>query len=370
MIVLSQEMTRGRIAEAILHTLDRLKSQPEHSFYPGNEQWANDLDSERKDTRRVKHDAPVPFDVAQALIQELSLEEYILLRPGEELDRSKLHDRLQYTLTDEDLAAMREVAGFSWKKVPTLNTETQTELRQKLEGIISAGSEARTKAIEGNTRLLFYFAKRRTLDRRPLSEKAGDAAPGLIRGVELYDPRLGFTFSTYAQNHIEKALQVGRLEASGVPQHYERTYNEIKKTQVELAKELGRTPTDEEVASVLGIKNATTVQERIARYEASISANQNTIEMNIHGGTQQPKIADRDLESGYVRVTQKADLARLLKQANLTEKQRDALERHFIQGQTLQEIADSSGVSKETARKRIFTALEKTRKVAETWGEY
>lgn len=359
-------MSIGRIAEALLCTLE--SSIPKYSFFPKDEQWGNGLIQEKQDVRRVKRDAPVPLDTAEATLRELLLQDKVVLRPGEVPDRAKFHDRLKTTLSDDDLVAMRDVAGFVWTEMPT-SVEEKEALKEKLGDLIKQGVEARTRAIEGNSKLTFYFAKRQVGDRRPVNEKAGDAAFGLVRGVEMYDPRLGFTFSTYAQNHIEKAIQVGALEVAGVPQHYERTYNEIVKTRAQLNTDLGRTPTDEEVATRLGIQEKT-MRERIVRYEELIYAHKEAPEVDRHGDVTQIRQPSGNEEIVYARVSQQIDLNRLLDQADLTDKQRDVIVRHFMQEQTVDEIAKSLGVSKQTASRRITNALEKVKKVAESWDEY
>jgi RNA polymerase primary sigma factor len=76
---------------------------------------------------------------------------------------------------------------------------------------------------------------------------------GLIRAVEKFDWRRGFKFSTYGTLWIRQAIQRG-LQNSGrtirLPVHVAQRQTKVRQIETQLAKQLSREPTDDEIAAV------------------------------------------------------------------------------------------------------------------------
>jgi RNA polymerase primary sigma factor len=89
---------------------------------------------------------------------------------------------------------------------------------------------------------------------------------GLIRAVEKFDWRRGFKFSTYGTLWIRQAIQRG-LQNHGrtirVPVHVAQRQVKVRKLEGELSTELGREPTDEEIAAAakLPVEEVTELRE-------------------------------------------------------------------------------------------------------------
>ena len=97
---------------------------------------------------------------------------------------------------------------------------------------------------------------------------------GLIRAVEKFDWRRGFKFSTYGTLWIRQSIQRG-LANSGrtirVPVHIGQRERKVRKVEQELAKKLGRDPTDAEIAEAAELSEELVLEAReIARHLTSL----------------------------------------------------------------------------------------------------
>ena len=118
-----------------------------------------------------------------------------------------------------------------------------------------AGDEkARQRLIEKNLRLVISVAKKYRGYGLPFEDLIQEGNVGLIKAVEKFDPDRGFRFSTYATWWIRQA--VGRAVAEKgrtirVPVHMTEKIRKMARTYNELSAEMGRKPTDGEVAERL-----------------------------------------------------------------------------------------------------------------------
>ena len=119
-----------------------------------------------------------------------------------------------------------------------------------------AGDErARKKLVERNLRLVVHVAKRYRGFGLPFEDHIQEGNLGLIRAVDRFDPEKGNRFSTYATWWIRQA--VGRAVSDKrrtirLPVHMGEKIRKVGRISGLLTVELGREPTEEEVAERLG----------------------------------------------------------------------------------------------------------------------
>jgi RNA polymerase primary sigma factor len=136
------------------------------------------------------------------------------------------------------------------RKHALLTAAEEIELAQRIE---RGDLEAKDRMIKANLRLVVAQARRYQGHGLPLEDLVQEGMLGLIRAVEKFDWRRGFKFSTYGTLWIRQAIQRG-LQNHGrtirLPVHVAQRQVKVRKVEGELSIQLGREPTDEEIAAV------------------------------------------------------------------------------------------------------------------------
>jgi len=123
-------------------------------------------------------------------------------------------------------------------------------------GSLEEALEARNKLVAHNLGLVYQTASKYTQRGARRGDLAQAGIIGLVRAAEKFDYRQGNRFSTYAVWWIRQAVDRERMDTAKLMRVPIVRWGQARKgrqARRELEEELGRTPTDEEVAERAGL---------------------------------------------------------------------------------------------------------------------
>ena len=153
---------------------------------------------------------------------------------------------LKHIETHHDLPAQRTLFH---------NLPPEPELVREVELIRSRADEANAAIIRANLRLVVSVAKRYLGRGIALLDLIQEGNLGLLRAVNKFDPRRGFKFSTYATWWIRQSINRSIAEQARtirIPVHLFEAITRLLRAQRNLVQQLGRDPTNEELAIEIG----------------------------------------------------------------------------------------------------------------------
>src|SRR5215207_2574165 len=258
------------------------------------------------------------------------------------------------------------------RRHPLLTPAEEVELAKRIE---RGDLEAKERLINSNLRLVVSLAKRYPTYDLTLLDLIQEGIFGLVRAAEKFDWRKGYKFSTYATFWIRQAIQRGlesRARTIRIPSHVGIRQRRIAKARTDLKLELGREPTDEELAEASQMKlshlrearDATRTVVSLDRPVGGAGADAET-----PFGALLP--AEGDAVDEEVAVSMEhAAVRRALEQ--LPERQRDVVRlRYGIDGddpKRLTETGRELGISAERVRQIESDALRRLAEVRELQG--
>jgi RNA polymerase primary sigma factor len=171
-----------------------------------------------------------------------------LLRADEEIELArKIADLLELERMREKLLndLDREPHDREWAAVAEMPLN---QFRHRL----FLGRRAKDKMVQSNLRLVVSIAKKYMNRGLSFQDLIQEGSLGLIRAAEKFDHEKGYKFSTYATWWIRQAITRAIADQSRtirLPVHLYETISRIKKTTKLLSQEMGRKPTEEEIAT-------------------------------------------------------------------------------------------------------------------------
>lgn len=133
---------------------------------------------------------------------------------------------------------------------------TPEEEQQLAKAVDEGNMEARDLMIRSNLRLVVNIARGYTGRGLGLQDLIEEGNLGLLRAVEGFDPSMGTRFSTYASYWIKQSIKRALINSSKtirIPAYMVEILAKWQRASVRLLEDLGRTPTHEEIARLVGL---------------------------------------------------------------------------------------------------------------------
>ena len=225
-------------------------------------------------------------------------------------------------------------------------------------------NEARDRMVRANLRLVVNIARGYTGKGLGLQDLIEEGNLGLLRAVEGFDPAMGTRFSTYASYWIKQSIKralINTAKTIRIPAYMVELLSKWRRASTRLSDELGRTPTPEEIARVLGLprKKLPIIKKAIRIYNLTPQTDQadagwslGEMIMDDRVRTPEEELVDND---NLVHVMGQLDVMDPREATVL--KMRFGLEGH--QPRTLKEIGEALGLTRERVRQIETEALAK-----------
>ena len=252
-------------------------------------------------------------------------------------------------------------------QIPLLTIEQEIELAAKIK---NGDKEARSLMIRSNLRLVVKIAHDYANLGLPLLDLISEGNIGLMKAVERFDPAKGGKLSTYAAWWIKQSIKralANQSKTIRLPVHLVDKISKMRRVAMQMSEELGREPTDDELAEEVGlsagkISQLKTVSIRPASLDAPISDDDTTefgeIVGDLEALTPFERLQDKNL---------KDEVGDLLSVLDEREK-KIIFSRFGLDGgkaKTLEEVGKKFGVTRERVRQIQNIALRKLRKMIE-----
>jgi RNA polymerase primary sigma factor len=261
--------------------------------------------------------------------------------------------------SDAVMTYLREIG-----RVPMITHEREIELAKRIE---MGDREAMKQFILANLRLVVSIAKRYVGRGLTLLDLIQEGNIGLIRAVQRYDWRRGHRFSTHATWWIRQAISravADKGRTIRLPVYVNTALNRIRRERQRLLQELGREPTEQELAEATGLDPIRMVELQAAP-GAPVS-----LELPV-GEDEEQELGDvlADTESASpedIATTQTLqDEVRRVLESVLTPRERLVLQLRFglgnSQAHPLEQVGRELGITRERVRQIEAGALAKLR---------
>jgi RNA polymerase sigma factor (sigma-70 family) len=238
---------------------------------------------------------------------------------------------------------------------------------RRVRGARGEYREARERFVRAHLPLVAYFARRWGRRGMPFRDRVQEGTIGLLHATDRFDPERGVQFSTYAVWWIRHAITRAHTEHEPVvhvPERMRTTAAKTNRGTMRLRAELGREPSDVELAEAVGV-----TPERLRVSIAAAQIRVIGLDVPVAAGTSitaHDLLVDEDSVEGVARLTEKHDVElAVVALAQLDTRERAILRDRFgLDGEsptTFDNIAERLSLSRERVRQLQHRALAKLR---------
>ena len=247
--------------------------------------------------------------------------------------------------------------------IPLLTAEEEVFLAQRIE---KGDEQARKQLIEANLRLVVSIAKKYVGRGMSFLDLIQEGNMGLMKAVEKFDYKKGNKFSTYSTWWIRQAITRGIADTAKtirVPVHMVETINKTLRTSRMLLQELGREPTNEEIAKKMNMP--------VAKIDEILKTSRDPVSLDTPIGEEEDsQLGDFIEDESLLSPVDSASFSMLKEEleeamASLTERERNVIKLRFGlddgKTRTLEEVGKEFNVTRERIRQIEAKALRKLR---------
>src|SRR5271166_3953115 len=249
-------------------------------------------------------------------------------------------------------------------ETPLLTPQEEIELAARIK---RGDREARALMIKANLRLVVKIAHDYANLGLPLLDLISEGNIGLVEAVERFDPAKGGKLSTYGAWWIKQSIKralANQTKTIRLPVHLVDKISIVRRVAIKMTEELGREPTDEELAEEIGISSAKVSQlKRVSIRPASLDAPISDDDSTEFGEI----VGDEEAQTPFELFRDKNmrdELSELLEV--LDDRERKIIFQRFgLDGgksKTLEEVGKKFGVTRERIRQLQNIALVKLRR--------
>ncbi|NBR68742.1 MAG: sigma-70 family RNA polymerase sigma factor [Verrucomicrobia bacterium] len=253
-------------------------------------------------------------------------------------------------------------------EIPLLTRADEVRLGKRIK---KGDRAAREQMIRANLRLVVKIAHDYSGLGLPLLDLISEGNIGLMKGVERFDPTRGTKFSTYGAWWIKQAVRralANQSKTIRLPVHLVDKLAKMRRIAMQLSDELGREPTDEELAKEIGVTPQRVAQlRRISMRPASLNA--------MVGDEADAELGDLIADETAIMPGSDLESRNLIKELRSVLHVLDARERAILSLRfplsdetppTLEQIGNKFKVTRERIRQIQNVALKKLRTALET----
>jgi len=249
-------------------------------------------------------------------------------------------------------------------RMSLLTPEQEVELAGKIK---SGDAKAREQMINSNLRLVVTIAHDYADLGLPLLDLISEGNIGLTKAVERFDPTKGAKLSTYAAWWIKQAIKralANQSKTIRIPVHLGDKIAKVRRVSLQMSDELGREPTDDELAEELGIASEKLAQlKTIGIRPASLDAPTGDEDSSEFGES----VGDEEARTPFELLRDKNLLGEVDGLLDvLDQRERKIILRRFgLDGgkpKTLEDVGKDFGVTRERIRQLQNVALAKLRR--------